>query len=35
MGDEINPKLKIVHFSNQDNYIMTERYNWIKEHWHA
>jgi len=35
MGDEINSNLKIIHFANQDNYIMTERYKWIRDHWHA
>ena len=33
MGDEINPNLKIIHFANPDNYVMTERYQWIRNHW--
>ncbi len=35
MGDEINPNLKIIHFSNPGNYIMKERYQWIRDNWHA
>ena len=35
MGDEINPKLKIIHFSNPDNKIDVNYYNWVRKHWHA
>ena len=35
MGDEINPKLKIIHFSNPDNKIDIDYYNWVRKHWHA
>ena len=31
----INPKLKIIHFSNPDNKIDINYYNWVRKHWHA
>ena len=33
LGDEINPKLKIVHFANPDNSIHQNNYNWVREYW--
>jgi len=35
MGDEINPKLKIVHFANPDNSIHQNNYNWVRDNWYA
>ena len=35
IGDEINPKLKIVHFANPDNSIHQNKYHWVNEYWNA
>lgn len=33
LGDDVNPKLKIVHFANPDNSIHQNKYNWVDEYW--
>lgn len=35
MGDDINSKLKMIHFANPDNSIHQNNYRWVKDYWNA
>ena len=31
--DEVNPNIKVIHFTGLDNNIHNNRNGWIKDHW--